>query len=162
VQIASNLLERHLGALLVVVSNRLPLMVRKSNQVTKMPARNVARFWRTGPKTSAASRLSCPLMSRKKFYEGYTNQTLWPVFHSFPSQLRFDATSWDAYVEANRISCKAVVERFQPGDLAWVHDYHLFGLEIHRGRFGPTRVHKTFHLIVCGVGVLPFGQLGIR
>jgi hypothetical protein len=23
-------------------------------------------------------------MSRKKFYEGYTNQTLWPVFHSFP------------------------------------------------------------------------------
>jgi trehalose-6-phosphate synthase len=25
------------------------------------------------------------------FYEGYANQTLWPVFHNFPSQLKFDA-----------------------------------------------------------------------
>jgi len=61
----------------------------------------------------------------KKFYEGYANQSLWPVFHSFPSRLRFDAVSWDAYVEANRIFCRAVVERYQPGDLIWVHDYHL-------------------------------------
>jgi len=59
------------------------------------------------------------------FYEGYANQTLWPVFHNFPSQLKFDAKAWDAYVEANRIFCRAVVERYQPGDLVWVHDYHL-------------------------------------
>jgi trehalose 6-phosphate synthase/phosphatase len=61
----------------------------------------------------------------KGFYEGYANQSLWPVFHSFPSRLRFDAASWDAYVEANRIFCRAVVARYQPGDLIWVHDYHL-------------------------------------
>src|SRR5262245_11831087 len=61
----------------------------------------------------------------KRFYEGYANQTLWPVFHSFPSQLRFDATAWDAYVEANRAFCGAVVQHFRPGDLVWVHDYHL-------------------------------------
>ena len=61
----------------------------------------------------------------KGFYEGYANQALWPVFHSFPSLLRFDAAGWDAYVEANRIFCQAVVERYQPGDLVWVHDYHL-------------------------------------
>ncbi len=60
-----------------------------------------------------------------RFYEGYANQCLWPVFHSFPSQLKFDAKDWDAYVEANRIFCKAVVLRHQPGDLVWVHDYHL-------------------------------------
>jgi trehalose 6-phosphate synthase/phosphatase len=60
-----------------------------------------------------------------RFYEGYANQTLWPVFHNFPSQLKFDATGWQAYLEANRIFCRAVVERFQPGDLVWIHDYHL-------------------------------------
>ncbi len=59
------------------------------------------------------------------FYEGYSNQTLWPVFHNFPSQLKFDAKGWEAYVEANRIFCKAVVERYKPGDLVWVHDYQL-------------------------------------
>src|SRR6267154_823731 len=59
------------------------------------------------------------------FYEGYSNQTLWPVFHNFPSQLKFDAKDWEAYVEANRIFCQALVERYKPGDLVWVHDYHL-------------------------------------
>lgn len=59
------------------------------------------------------------------FYEGYANQTLWPVFHYFPSKLKFDPKAWEAYVEANRTFCKAVVERYQPGDLIWVHDYQL-------------------------------------
>jgi len=59
------------------------------------------------------------------FYEGYANRTLWPVFHNFPSQLRFDAKSWEAYVEANRIFSDKVVERYKPNDLIWVHDYHL-------------------------------------
>ncbi len=59
------------------------------------------------------------------FYEGYANQTLWPVFHNFPSQLKFDAKGWEAYVEANRMFSNAVVERYRPDDLVWVHDYHL-------------------------------------
>lgn len=59
------------------------------------------------------------------FYEGYANQTLWPVFHNFPSRLKFDAKAWEAYVEANRIFCKAVAMRYKPNDLVWVHDYHL-------------------------------------
>jgi trehalose-6-phosphate synthase len=61
----------------------------------------------------------------RDFYEGIANQTLWPVFHYFPSQLRFDAKEWAAYVAANRIFCRAVVDWYQPGDLIWVHDYHL-------------------------------------
>jgi trehalose 6-phosphate synthase/phosphatase len=59
------------------------------------------------------------------FYEGYANQTLWPVFHNFPSQLKFDPKGWESYVEANRVFCKSVVERYQPHDTIWVHDYHL-------------------------------------
>jgi trehalose 6-phosphate synthase/phosphatase len=59
------------------------------------------------------------------FYEGYANQTLWPLFHNFPSELKFDAKHWEAYVEANRLFCEAVVTRYRPGDLVWIHDYHL-------------------------------------
>lgn len=61
----------------------------------------------------------------KKFYEGYANQALWPLFHSFVSKLQFDSESWEAYTEANRRFCSSVVQEFQPGDRIWVHDYHL-------------------------------------
>ncbi len=66
-----------------------------------------------------------PADIQEKFYEGYSNQALWPLFHSFSSRLHFDGPSWDAYIEANRRFCSAVVEEFQPGDRIWVHDYHL-------------------------------------
>jgi trehalose 6-phosphate synthase/phosphatase len=69
--------------------------------------------------------IELPVDVGPRFYEGYANQTLWPVFHYFPSLLKFDALDWEAYVEANRIFCKAVVDRHQPNDLIWVHDYHL-------------------------------------
>jgi trehalose 6-phosphate synthase/phosphatase len=61
----------------------------------------------------------------KKFYEGYANEALWPLFHSFTSRLRFDSESWEAYIEANERFCSAVVEEFRPGDRIWIHDYHL-------------------------------------
>ena len=61
----------------------------------------------------------------EKFYEGYANQALWPLFHSFTSRLRFDSESWQAYIDANDRFCSAVVDEFRPGDRIWIHDYHL-------------------------------------
>ncbi len=61
----------------------------------------------------------------EKFYEGYSNQALWPLFHSFTARLQFHSENWQAYIEANRIFCAAVVKEFRPGDRIWVHDYHL-------------------------------------
>jgi trehalose 6-phosphate synthase/phosphatase len=69
--------------------------------------------------------IELPADVAKGFYEGYANQTLWPLFHSFRSELRFNAKGWESYVDANRRFCAAVVEQYQPGDLVWVHDYHL-------------------------------------
>jgi trehalose 6-phosphate synthase/phosphatase len=65
-----------------------------------------------------------PELSRN-FYEGYSNQTLWPLFHHLPSSLTYDPLGWMAYVEANRRFRDVVLERYRPGDLIWVHDYHL-------------------------------------
>ena len=60
-----------------------------------------------------------------RFYEGYSNGTLWPLFHSFTSRFQFDPETWDAYIEANRRFCDAVIEQHSPGDRIWIHDYHL-------------------------------------
>lgn len=59
------------------------------------------------------------------FYEGHSNQTLWPLFHHFPLLLNFKPENWAAYVEANRRFCDEVLEHLRPDDLIWVHDYQL-------------------------------------
>jgi trehalose 6-phosphate synthase/phosphatase len=61
----------------------------------------------------------------KKYYEGYANNALWPLFHNFTARLRFEAENWAAYREANERFCAAVVREYQHGDRIWVHDYHL-------------------------------------
>lgn len=73
----------------------------------------------------SAIAVNLPADVAEKFYEGYSNQALWPLFHNFPSRLRFDPDTWEAYNEANRRFSDAVVEQYQPGDRIWVHDYHL-------------------------------------
>src|SRR3954470_20715813 len=61
----------------------------------------------------------------EKFYEGYANQALWPLFHSFTSNFHFDPDNWEAYIAANHLFRDTVVAEFRPGDRIWVHDYHL-------------------------------------
>ena len=46
----------------------------------------------------------------RNFYEGYANQTLWPLFHNFPTNIEFDTAGWKAYVEANRRFRDVVLE----------------------------------------------------
>lgn len=61
----------------------------------------------------------------KLYYEGFANQTLWPLFHHFPMLLRFQPDAWNAYREANRRFCDEVARHYRPGDMVWIHDYHL-------------------------------------
>ena len=59
------------------------------------------------------------------FYEGFSNEAVWPLFHHFPFVFKFDPDHWQAYQAANRLFCNAVLEQLRPGDLVWVHDYQL-------------------------------------
>ncbi|GGK63343.1 bifunctional alpha,alpha-trehalose-phosphate synthase (UDP-forming)/trehalose-phosphatase [Rufibacter glacialis] len=61
----------------------------------------------------------------RDFYEGFSNETLWPTFHYFSQYSVYDDTFWEAYQQVNRKFCKAVMEHAEPGDTIWVHDYQL-------------------------------------
>ncbi len=61
----------------------------------------------------------------ENFYEGFSNDTIWPIFHYFLQYANFDRHLFDAYVEANKIFCKAVLEVAEDGDTIWIHDYQL-------------------------------------
>ena len=59
------------------------------------------------------------------FYEGIANQALWPLFHHFPSLLRFETEHWRAYVRANETFRDEILKHVGPDDLVWIHDYHF-------------------------------------
>ncbi|WP_207435283.1 bifunctional alpha,alpha-trehalose-phosphate synthase (UDP-forming)/trehalose-phosphatase [Sabulibacter ruber] len=61
----------------------------------------------------------------RDFYEGFSNETLWPTFHYFSQYAVYDDAFWEAYQRVNQKFCTAVMERAEPGDTIWVHDYQL-------------------------------------
>src|SRR3569832_2245829 len=61
----------------------------------------------------------------EKFYEGFCNKTIWPLFHYFPAYAAYDNSFWEEYISVNDVYCNAVTEVVKPGDVIWVHDYHL-------------------------------------
>lgn len=61
----------------------------------------------------------------ERYYEGFSNRSIWPTFHSLPSYAKFLLPEWEAYRKANRLFAEKVLEIYQPGDTIWIHDYHL-------------------------------------
>lgn len=59
------------------------------------------------------------------FYHGFSNSTLWPLFHYFPSYTQYDEEQFSAYRRANEAFAEAVLQVTRPGDVVWVHDYQL-------------------------------------
>jgi trehalose 6-phosphate synthase/phosphatase len=61
----------------------------------------------------------------EKFYQGFCNKTIWPLFHYFPAYTNYDDDQWEHYIEVNRSFCRTLLEILGPDDTLWIHDYHL-------------------------------------
>ena len=62
------------------------------------------------------------------YYLGYSNGVLWPVFHYRLDLARFDAGHIGAYRRVNQLFARQLMTLLKPGDIIWVHDYHLIPL----------------------------------
>src|ERR1700748_2711210 len=61
-----------------------------------------------------------------EYYEGFSNEVLWPVFHYYASTYaNYKQSNWDFYREVNQKFCDEVLKVAKPGDTIWVHDYQL-------------------------------------
>lgn len=63
--------------------------------------------------------------SYNKFYNGFCNATLWPLFHYFPSFVEFDNETFKSYEEVNHLFAEKILSILGPDDILWVHDYQL-------------------------------------
>ncbi|MDO5740866.1 MAG: trehalose-6-phosphate synthase [Ornithinimicrobium sp.] len=59
------------------------------------------------------------------FYEGFSNDTLWPLYHDVIVPPSFHRTWWHAYRLVNDRFADAIAEVAAPGATVWVHDYQL-------------------------------------
>lgn len=61
----------------------------------------------------------------KLYYEGFSNETLWPTFHYFNQNALYRKSYWKSYEQVNQKFCDTILEHLNPGDKVWVHDYQL-------------------------------------
>lgn len=66
-----------------------------------------------------------PPQTKDKYYNGFCNDTIWPLFHYFSTFAKFNEEHWAEYVNANHAFCEKVLALYRPGDMIWIHDYHL-------------------------------------
>jgi trehalose 6-phosphate synthase/phosphatase len=65
------------------------------------------------------------------YYYGYSNETIWPLFHDLQSSAVFDPKYWQCYEHVNRKFAGALLSHCRADDFVWVHDYQLMDVARH-------------------------------
>lgn len=82
-------------------------------------------------RTSPVGNLPChPVIVPKKkydlYYNEYSNNVLWPLFHYERSMVRTSQDGWESYQEVNQLVADAILNEASDDDTIWVHDFQLF------------------------------------
>jgi trehalose 6-phosphate synthase len=67
----------------------------------------------------------------ERYYNGYCNSTLWPLFHYAIGRFHYDPEDYEAYQAVNARFARQLLPLLRPDDVVWVHDYHLISLARH-------------------------------
>jgi trehalose 6-phosphate synthase len=72
--------------------------------------------------------ISLPQELRDRYYSGFANGTLWPLFHYFLDAFHYCSREYEAYHEVNGLFARQLQPLLCEDDLVWIHDYHLIPL----------------------------------
>jgi trehalose 6-phosphate synthase len=59
------------------------------------------------------------------YYEGFSNATLWPLYHDVIARPVYRRSLWEVYERVNRRFARAAAEVAAEGAVVWVQDYQL-------------------------------------
>jgi trehalose 6-phosphate synthase len=105
-------------ALSDIVRTRPSLWFGWNGEVVDTPAEAVQRDGRV---------VTVPLTptEHERYYLGYANSVLWPVFHNRLDLAQFEAGYFEQYQGVNRRLAGLLAPVLRRDDVVWVHDYHL-------------------------------------
>jgi trehalose 6-phosphate synthase len=72
----------------------------------------------------------------ERYYGGFANRTLWPLFHYRLDLSSFDRDWYVGYRRVNQLFAEQLYPYLRDDDLIWVHDYHLIPLAEELRRLG--------------------------
>ena len=75
-------------------------------------------------KTTFAT-LDLPQDDYEDFYNGYSNESLWPLFHYRLDLVEYSRKNYFGYVRVNKTFANNIVPLLEKDDFIWVHDYHF-------------------------------------
>ncbi|MGV8884354.1 MAG: alpha,alpha-trehalose-phosphate synthase (UDP-forming) [Microbacteriaceae bacterium] len=61
----------------------------------------------------------------ENYYEGFSNDTLWPLYHDVIAAPSYHREWWESYVSVNQRFADAAAAVSAPGATVWVQDYQL-------------------------------------
>ena len=86
-----------------------------------------------------------------KFYLGFSNKTIWPLFHGFKNLVDWQGEEYDKYIDVNKKFCNALLKILRKDDLIWVHDYHLLLLpKLLRSKLPDSQIGFFLHIPLPG------------
>ncbi len=81
------------------------------------------------------------------YYEGFSNKTIWPLFHYFNQFVEYEEEQWNAYKVVNQKFADVIAENMEGVDRIWVHDYHLLLLpQMIKERFPDVTIGFFLHI----------------
>lgn len=142
------------GKRILIVSNRLPIKIsNKEGSIAYQTSegglatglgsiyKQGSNLWigwpgaevEEGEKAKVAQDLKeqnlCPVFLTQQeindYYEGFSNEMLWPLFHYFPTYSEYDPQYWQAYEQVNQKFADAIIKSASKDDVIWIHDYQL-------------------------------------
>jgi trehalose 6-phosphate synthase/phosphatase len=101
------------------------------------------------PEPGRVSYQAVPLSAHEvsQYYGGFSNRTIWPLFHYFIGRMTIDGAMWRAYERVNeRFAQAAAAARggTDPSALVWIHDYQLLRVPHHLRRIDPNSPSAFF------------------
>ncbi|MEI9865000.1 MAG: trehalose-6-phosphate synthase [Limisphaerales bacterium] len=90
-----------------------------------VPPEHEAAVRAYGEQHFKSSPVFLPEESMDRFYLGFCNKTIWPLFHYFPMLTQYEEENWQEYRNINRVFAESVLAALRPDDVLWIHDYHL-------------------------------------
>lgn len=162
----------------IIISNRLPIRIERENDELKfIPsegglATGLGSIYQKGnniwmgwpgiiPRDKEEAQIITdrlaewnliPVFLTKKeieeYYEGFSNEVLWPVFHYRPSYANYKTKNWLAYQKVNEKFCAvAMAQDIKVKDKIWIHDYQLMLLpQLIRNKYSDLTIGYFQHI----------------
>ncbi|HVK48589.1 MAG TPA: bifunctional alpha,alpha-trehalose-phosphate synthase (UDP-forming)/trehalose-phosphatase [Pseudobacter sp.] len=123
------------GGLVSAIKSYFESDAAKDSNITEKMWMGVADFSKedfeqeVAPKLSNYDFTALPLFVDKAlykdYYNGFSNSTLWPLFHYFPSVVEYHSHYFEAYSKVNALFAETLLPILRPDDVIWIHDYQL-------------------------------------